>query len=77
MALQITEFTEGGASFAQSATLAVLPSTKNIADMYLTDSDAARWLFYYDYLMFVLMCAEDLENESMAKNRFRNAPSHE
>lgn len=27
MALQITEFTEGGASFAQSATLAVLPST--------------------------------------------------
>ncbi len=27
MALQITEFTEGGASFTQSATLAVLPST--------------------------------------------------
>ena len=27
MALQITEFTEGGASFTQSATLAALPST--------------------------------------------------
>lgn len=40
---------------------------KNIADMYLTDSDAARWLTFYDYLMFVLMCAEDLENESVAK----------
>lgn len=40
---------------------------KNIADMYLTDSDATRCLIYHDYLMFVLMCAEDLANESMTR----------
>lgn len=37
---------------------------KNIVDMYLTDADASRCLIFHDYLMFVLICAEDLADET-------------
>lgn len=47
---------------------------KNIADMCLTDEDAHRWLIFHDYLMFVLMCAEDLDNESMRKPLAQHPP---
>jgi len=47
---------------------------KNIVDMYLDASDDTRFIGYYDYLTFVLLCAEDLADEFMPRIARSPAP---
>lgn len=42
---------------------------RNIVDAYLDMTDRLRWLGYYDYLMFVLLVAEDIADVKPSANQ--------